>query len=145
MVMFTTTTIFTVNKMGDTDQLVEAYLLIRTEREKLARDYETADNALKQDMLQLETVMLDMCNTVNADSIKTKHGTVMRKMNERFFCQDWDNFYRFVLDNEAVQLLERRIHQGNFKEFLKDHESDGLPPGVNVMREYGVSVRKASK
>jgi hypothetical protein len=69
----------------------------------------------------------------------------MRKLNERFFCQDWDNFYKFVLDNEAVQLLERRIHQSNFREFLRENVNDGLPPGVNVMREYGVSVRKASK
>ena len=131
--------------MGNTDELVEAYLLIRSQREKLAREYEAEDNALKEDMAKLEAVMLEMCNAVNADSIKTRHGTVMRKLNERFFCQDWDNFYKFVLDNEAVQLLERRIHQSNFKEFLREHVNDGLPPGVNVMREYGVSVRKASK
>jgi hypothetical protein len=111
----------------------------------LARDYEAADNALKEDMAKLEAVMLEMCNSVNADSIKTRHGTVMRKLNERFFCQDWENFYKFVLDNEAVQLLERRIHQSNFKEFMKDHDGDGLPPGVNVMREFGISVRKASQ
>jgi len=134
-----------MSNMGNTDELVETYLQIRTAREKLLRDYEAADLVLKEDMLKLEAVMLEMCNAVNADSIKTKHGTVMRKLNERFFCQDWDNFYKFVLDNEAVQLLERRIHQGNFKEFLKDHEGDGLPPGVNVMREFGISVRKASK
>jgi len=131
--------------MGDTDELVEAYLLIRSEREKLLREYETSDAKLKEDMSKLEAVMLDMCNAVNADSIKTKHGTVMRKLNERYFCQDWDNFYKYVLENEAVQLLERRIHQGNFKEHLAENEADGLPPGVNVMREYGVSVRKASK
>lgn len=131
--------------MSDTDQLVEAYLLIRSERDKLRNEYELADARLKEDMSKLEAVMLDMCNSVNADSIKTRHGTVMRKLNERFFCQDWDNFYKFVLDNEAVQLLERRIHQSNFRDFLKENESDGLPPGVNVMREYGVSVRKASK
>jgi hypothetical protein len=100
---------------------------------------------LKEDMSKLEAVMLEMCNAVNADSIKTKHGTVMRKLNERFFCQDWDNFYKFVLDAEAVQLLERRIHQSNFKQFLAETAMDGLPPGVNVMREYGVSVRKASR
>jgi hypothetical protein len=131
--------------VGNTDELVEAYLGIRTERERLLRDYELADAKLKEDMSKLEAVMLEMCNAVNADSIKTKHGTVMRKLNERFFCQDWDNFYKFVLDNEAVQLLERRIHQNNFKEFLRENVNDGLPPGVNVMREYGVSVRKASK
>ena len=131
--------------MGNTDELVEAYLAIRSQREKLARDYEAADNALKEDMAKLEAVMLEMCNSVNADSIKTRHGTVMRKLNERFFCQDWENFYKFVLDNEAVQLLERRIHQSNFKVFMKDHDGDGLPPGVNVMREFGISVRKASQ
>lgn len=131
--------------VGNTDELVEAYLGIRTERERILREYEVADARLKEDMSKLEAVMLEMCNAVNADSIKTTHGTVMRKLNERFFCQDWDNFYKFVLDNEAVQLLERRIHQSNFKEFLREHVNDGLPPGVNVMREYGVSVRKASK
>jgi hypothetical protein len=131
--------------VGNTDELVESYLEIRTQREKLLREYEVADASLKDDLSKLEAVLLDMCNSVSADSIKTKHGTVMRKMHERFFCQDWDNFYKFVLENEAVQLLERRIHQSNFKEFISNHEGDGLPPGVNVMREFGVSVRKASK
>ena len=129
----------------NTEELVTAYLNIRNQREKILREYEEADRELKLELQQLEAALLAVCNTINADSIKTQHGTVMRKLNEKFFCTDWDNFYKFVLDNEAVQLLERRIHQSNFREFLKENESDGLPPGVNVMREYGVSVRKASK
>lgn len=129
----------------NTEELVEAFIAIRSQRDRLLQEYETADKALKAESVQIEMALLNVCNSINADSIKTSHGTVMRKLNERFFCQDWDNFYKFVLDNEAVQLLERRIHQGNFKEFMKDHEGDGLPPGVNVMREYGVSVRKVSK
>ena len=129
----------------NTEKLVEAFIAIRNQRDRLLQEYENADKALKAESAQIEMALLNVCNSVNADSIKTTHGTVMRKLNERFFCQDWDNFYKFVLDNEAVQLLERRIHQGNFKEFMKDHEGDGLPPGVNVMREYGVSVRKISK
>jgi len=129
----------------NTEELVEAFIAIRSQRDRLLQEYEAADKALKAESVQIEMALLNVCNSVNADSIKTSHGTVMRKLNERFFCQDWDNFYKFVLDNEAVQLLERRIHQGNFKEFMKDHEGDGLPPGVNVMREYGVSVRKISK
>lgn len=128
----------------NTEELVEAYINLRTKREILLRGYEEQDKALKADMAQLEAAMLDVCNQINADSIKTSHGTVMRKLNERFFCQDWDNFYQFVLTNEAPHLLERRIHQTNFKEFMKDHEGSGLPPGVNVMREYGVTVRKSS-
>ena len=130
--------------MSNTDELVSAYINIRGQREKLLREYEDADKALKADLAQIEVALLELCNSVNADSIRTTHGTVMRKLNERFFCQDWDNFYKFVLENEAPHLLERRIHQSNFKEFLSNHGDDGLPPGVNVMREYGVTVRKAS-
>ena len=129
----------------NTEELVEAYIALRTERDILLHQYESKDEALKIEMSKLEAALLEVCNAINADSIKTAHGTVMRKLSERFFCQDWDNFYNFVLQNEAPHLLERRIHQSNFKEFLGDHEGDGLPPGINVMREYGVSVRKASK
>ncbi len=129
----------------NTEELVEAYLNLRTQRERLEQKYEAEDVLLKEDMMKLETAMLEVCNSINADSIKTSHGTVMRKINERFFCRDWDGFYKYVLDNEAVQLLERRIHQGNFKQHLKDIEGDGLPPGVNVMREFGVTVRRSNK
>lgn len=129
----------------NTEQLVEAFIAIRDQRERLLREFEAADKALKDESTQIEAALLDICNSVNADSIKTGHGTVMRKLNERFFCQDWDNFYKFVLDNDAPHLLERRIHQSNFREFLNGHEDDGLPPGINVMREFGVTVRKNSK
>lgn len=129
----------------NTEELVEAYINLRNAREKLLTQYETEDEKLKAEMALLEKSLLNICNSVNADSIKTAHGTVMRRLNERYFCQDWDNFYKYVLDNEAVQLLERRIHQTNFKEHLREHEDDGLPPGVNVMREFGVTVRKSSK
>lgn len=128
----------------DTEEVVKAYLAIRSEREKLLREYEAEDAKLKEDLKKIEHVLLDVCNTINADSIKTSHGTVMRKLNERFFCQDWDNFKQFVLENRALELFEKRIHQGNFKQFMEEHESEGLPPGVNVLREFGVTVRKAS-
>lgn len=126
------------------ETLVEAYLAIRTEREVLLQKFEETDKKLKEDMTSLEQAMLVICNATNADSIKTSQGTVMRKMNERFYCTDWDNFRKFVVENQALELLEKRIHQGNFKEFMAENMGDGLPPGVNVMREFGVAVRKPS-
>lgn len=129
----------------DIDQMTEAYLSIRTAREALAREFEEKDGELKRDLQQLEAELLSVCNEINVDSLKTKHGTIMRKLSERFFCSDYDNFKTFVKENDALDLFERRIHQGNFRQFMSDHKDDGLPPGINVMREYGVSVRKASK
>jgi len=124
------------------EELVKDYIEIRTQRDVLLAKYEEQDQELKDALKNIEVEMLDICNNTNADSIKTQHGTVIRKLNERFYCNDWDNFRKFVLENEAVELLERRIHQGNFKEFMSEREGDGLPPGVNAMREFGITVRK---
>ena len=126
------------------DELVKIYLTIRNERERLKSGWEVEDGELEQEMKLLEQSMLTVCNDTNASSIRTESGTVIRSLKERFTTNDWDNFKKFVLDNEAIDLLERRIHQGNFKEFMAEHKDQGLPPGVNVMREFTIVVRKPS-
>lgn len=127
------------------DETVEAYLAIRSERDRIRQEYEEQDAALKADIAQLEAALLGVCNTINANSINTQRGTVIRSLKERFICSDWDNFKTFIRENDAVDCLERRIHQGNFKTYMEEHEGEGLPPGVNVMREYGITIRKSSK
>jgi hypothetical protein len=126
------------------NELVKIYLTIRTEREKIKANWEGKDAELEQEMKLLEQSMLAVCNDADASSIRTESGTVIRSLKERFTTNDWDNFKKFVLDNEAIDLLERRIHQGNFKEFMAGHQEQGLPPGVNVMREFTIVVRKPS-
>jgi len=127
------------------EELVKIYLTIRTERERIESDWKRHDDELMQEMKLLEQSMLSVCNDTNASSIRTESGTVIRSLKERFTTNDWDNFKKFILENQAVDLLERRIHQGNFKEFIAEHKDEGLPPGVNVMREFTIVVRKPSK
>lgn len=128
----------------DVAEIVEAYLAVRNERDRITREFEDAEKALKADMSEIEALLLDVCNNIGADSIKTPYGTVMRKLNERFYCNDWENFKKFVAEHEAFDLFEKRIHQGNFKTFMREHDDDGLPPGVNVMREFAITVRKSN-
>lgn len=130
--------------MNNAEQLVETYLTLRREREKIKADYEAQDGMLKSDMEKLEAALLDICNTTNVNGLRTAHGTVMRQIKERFFCTDWDNFKKFIESEGSLDLLERRINQRNFKEFMTERKDDGLPPGVNVLREFDIVVRKAS-
>lgn len=126
------------------DELVKTYLTIRSEREKMEANWKALDSELEMEMKTLEQSMLVVCNESNASSIRTENGTVIRSLKERFTTNDWDNFKKFVLENELVDLLERRIHQGNFKQFISERKDEGLPPGVNVMREFTIVVRKPS-
>lgn len=127
---------------ANSKNLAAAYISIRTERDLLKREFEAKDGELKADMDELEQLMLALCNDVGADSIKTDEGTIMRQIKERYTCNDWDNFYKFIAEHNIPQVLEKRIHQGNFKEFISDKQDDGLPDGVSVMKEYTITVRK---
>ena len=124
------------------DSLVETYLAIRNERDKLSREHDAKDKELSNDLAQIEQVLLNSCNEVGADSIRTVAGTVIKSTKENFICGDWDNFKKYVMDNDAIELLQQRIHQTNFKEFLSNREDEGLPPGISSMREFKVTVRK---
>ncbi len=130
--------------MADANALVETYLTIRKEREKLKAEYESQDSEMKQDMEKIEAMLLSVCNEQNVSGLKTPHGTVTRSVKERFFCTDWDHFKKFVESEGSIDLLERRIHQKNFKEFMAERQGEGLPPGVNALREYAITVRKAT-
>jgi hypothetical protein len=131
--------------MNDTEELVSDYLEIRKLREGLKARYEAEDEELKDAMTEIESDMLSICNESNMNGFRTTHGTVTRQVKERYFCTDWDNFKKFVELEGSIDLLERRIHQKNFKEFMSEHKDDGLPPGVNAMREMAITVRKATE
>ena len=126
--------------MSDVEPLVETYLTLRREREMLSRQ----DKLLKEDMEKLETAMLAFCNATNMNGFKTKLGTVTRRVKERYVCSDWDNFKKFIEAEGSVDLLAKTIHQSNFKEFMSERAGDGLPPGINALREYDIVVLKAS-
>ena len=130
--------------MNDTDALVETYLTIRNQRAKIKAEYESQDSVLKADMEQIEQALLAICNQDNVKGLRTNHGTVTRQIKDRYFCTDWDHFKKFVETEGSIDLLERRISQRNFKEFMAEREGEGLPPGVNVLREYDIVVRKAT-
>ena len=124
------------------EELVKIYLTIRSEREKIESEWKAKDTEFKNEQALLEQQMLAVCNESNATSIKTEQGTVIKSLKERFTVADGDSFRKFVMEQEMPELFEARIHQGNFKDFMSEHASEGLPPGVNVMREFTITVRK---
>lgn len=124
------------------DELVKVYLTIRNERDRLESEWKSKAKEIEGELALLSQQMLGVCNESNATSIKTEAGTVIKKLNERFTLSDRGAFDDFVREHDAVELYEARIHQGNFKEFMSEHPDSGLPPGVNVMREFTIVVRK---
>lgn len=127
------------------DEIVQTYLRIRSQRETIQRDYELQDAELKAEQVQLEQVLLEQCNSMNAETIRTGAGTIVKTLKENFICSDWDGLKSFILENGLIELMQQRLHNTNLKEYLANHEGEGMPPGVSSFREYSVVVKKPSK
>lgn len=126
------------------DKLAEVYIKIRDKRAELKEKYEAEDAELKEQLDLLAEKMLDICDTQNADSIKTKTGTIIRKVDTRYWTSDWESFYNFVQENDAFPLLEKRIHQTNMKQFLEENP-DLLPMGLQSDSKYSIVVRRSKQ
>jgi hypothetical protein len=126
------------------DKLAAIYIKIRDAKDKLTADYKQQYADLEEQMSVLEAEMLETCKTMNADSIRTKAGTIIRSIKSRYWTNDWDSMYRFIKENDAYGLLEKRLHQTHMKEFLSENP-DLLPMGLNVESEYTVVVRRSKE
>lgn len=131
-------------EVGDVQELVKTYLTIRSVRDKLQAEWESQDSELKREQQLIEQTLMVICNENNAKAIRTDAGTVFRRLNERYTVADGDLFRKFVMENNVPELFESRIAQTRFKEFIAEQEGTSLPPGVNVMREFAIVVRKSS-
>ena len=121
------------------DKLVKVYLKIRDKRKELQIEYDKKDEYLKDTLKEVETALLDVCKETGADSLRTDFGTVSRRVSKRYWTTDWSSMYEFVKDNDQLDLLERRIAQGNMSTYLEENP-DKLPPGLNVDSKDAVTL-----
>lgn len=124
------------------DVLAETYIKIRDKRAELKEQFEEQDNKLKEQQDLLAAEMLEVCYETGADSIKTPAGTIIRKVDTRYWTTDWDSMYRFIEEHDAFPLLEKRLHQTNLKQFLEENP-DLLPAGLQADSKYTVVVRRS--
>jgi sugar phosphate isomerase/epimerase len=128
----------------DLDKLTTIYIKIRDKRADNKRMFDAEDTDLKEQMEVLEAQMLDVCKEMNADSIRTPHGTIMRSIKSRYWTNDWDSMYTFIEETSAFGLLEKRLHQTNMRDFLAENP-DLYPMGLNVESEFTVVVRRSKE
>lgn len=126
------------------DRLTRIYMKMRVAIQDLEREYDTKLEELKSQQQSVKNAMKDQMLALGTKSARTEFGTVTLTEKSRYYTQDWDSFKQFVVEHDAVDLLEKRIHQSNMAKFLEENPSL-VPPGLNSDTEFDVSVRKPSK
>ncbi|MCH9834017.1 hypothetical protein K0U83_00060 [bacterium] len=125
----------------DADKLVKAYVRIRDAKEQMEREHEEKIAKLKADLETVESALLELCKETGQEGGKTQFGTFSRTVKSRYWTSNWERMHAFIRENDALELLEQRLHQTNFKQFLIDNP-DKLPEGLNVDSKYSIVVRR---
>ena len=126
------------------DKLAKVYRRLAARIQELTQAYENEVEEIKRQQDAVKIALKDQMLVLGVSSVRTDQGTVVLSTKTRYNTQDWDSFKTFVLQHEAVDLLEKRIAQTNMSTFLE--ENPGLvPPGLNSVSEYAISVRKPTK
>jgi DNA-binding ferritin-like protein (Dps family) len=108
------------------DKLAKIYQKIRARVQALTTEYETQLDELKAQQQEVANEMKNRMQKLGMASVRTTEGTIVLGQKTRYFTSDWDSFKQFVLEHEVLDLFEKRIAQGNMKQFMEEN------PGVVV-------------
>jgi hypothetical protein len=123
------------------EQLVTIYIKMRDARQKLQKEFDSADGRIKEQQDQVTQALLELCKDTGADGLRTGAGNVFRTVKTRYWTSDWGSMKAFIKEHDAVDLLEQRVHQTNMKNFLEENP-ELMPPGMNIDSRYSVTVRR---
>ena len=123
------------------EQLVTIYIKMRDARQKLQKEFDSADGRIKEQQDQVTQALLELCTDTGADGLRTGAGNVFRTVKTRYWTSDWGSMKAFIKEHDAVDLLEQRVHQTNMKNFLEENP-ELMPPGMNIDSRYSVTVRR---
>lgn len=126
------------------EHLVKAYRKIRDGIAQKKEEFESQLKSMEADLDVVSKAILEFCNEHNLDSVKTPVGTVSRRVQTRYWTNDWESMYNFVVEQNIPFVLEKRIHNGNMQQFL-DENPDAMPAGLQIDRKFVIQVRKPTK
>jgi len=126
------------------DKLAKVYRKMATKIQQLTREYETEVEVIKSQQEVVKIALKDQMLKLGVKSVRTDQGTVVLSTTTNYNTQDWDSFKEFMKQYDALDLVQQRISQLNMKRFLEENPGV-VPPGLNSMTEYGISVRKPTK
>jgi len=122
-------------------KLVRVYIKMKEKNEEIAAEYKEKAKDITDKMALIKGALLDYCREHGVEGARTKSGLFYRTTTTNYWTNDWASMYEFVLEHKVPDILEKRLHQGNVKQFLEDNP-DVLPPGMNTETKYQISIRR---
>ena len=125
----------------DTEKVVSVFIKMRDRKAEITKRYEAEIAELDAKQAVLQNALLDFCKENKIESIKTSFGTAFRTIKTRLFVSDWQAVEKFIYDNDAFDLLEKRLAQNAAKTWTEENPDKPIPSLVTDSK-YCVTIRR---
>ncbi len=122
------------------DDVVATYMKLRSQKESIEAEVKDRVSVIKAKMEKLEAWIKEQADAQGVTSFKTKHGTAFLTTTDYANVADWDAVLGFIRENEAFDMLEKRISKIAVRGYIEANKA--VPPGVNYGTRLEVNIRK---
>lgn len=139
------------------DEIVSAFVMLRDKRDARKKEFEAKDTLYATRLDALQGELLRRQNERGIDQIKVAGvGTAFKTKKMVVQCADWAVFFNWCVEEIKAALtagrdptdifafFQKRLTVDTVKQFMEAHEG-GVPPAVNAITQYAVSVRRSTK
>ena len=126
-------------KKHNMDKLTEQYIALRNKIKKIKEAHKEELAPYNEALEKVENVFMQALLENGVDSMKTPHGTFYKSTVSRSSVADWDECFRFIVENEQWGILAQSVNDTAVKELA---EQGIVVPGVTTKTITRVNVRK---
>lgn len=122
------------------DAVIKKYMKLRIQKEVVEAEIKERVDNIKADMVKLEAWLKAKLDADGLTSFKTDHGTAFLTTTDFANVDDWDAVLRFIREEEAFDMLEKRISKTAVRGYIETNKE--VPPGVKYGTKLDINIRK---
>jgi hypothetical protein len=119
------------------ETLAKVYRKIYLKAQEIQRELDK----LEEQKTEIKNAMKDQLRELGLKSVKTAGGNISMSTKRKYYTNDWDSFKTFMMENDALDLVEKRIAQTNMALFLEENPGK-VPAGLSSLTENTVTETK---
>ena len=126
-----------VPNVGD---VIRTYMKLRDQKAAIEGEVKERIADLKGKMEKLEAYLKTQMDAQGLTSFKSDYGTAFLTTTDYANVADWDAVLNFIRDNEAFDMLEKRVSKIAVRGYIESNKA--VPPGITYGTKLEVNIRK---
>ena len=126
--------------MATVEEVIGAYMKLRLKKEAIEAAAKAEAKVYKEKMTKLEAWLKVKADEDGVTSFKTDSGTAFLTTTDFAAVADWDSVLNFIRDNDAYDMLEKRVSKMAVRGYIEANKS--VPAGVNYGTKLDINIRK---